>query len=41
MVNKQAMESLGYRVEALAKLLCEPPREGDVKERLRRQELER
>ena len=39
-VNKQAIESLGYRAEALVDSLCVPASEGDVKEKVRRKELE-
>ena len=39
--NKQAIESLGYRAEALVDSLCVPGSEGDVKEEMRRKELER
>ena len=38
--NKEAIESLAPRVEALAKLLCKPVRKGDVQERERRKRLE-
>ena len=41
MVNKRAIESLGYRLEALADLICVPTSEGDFKEEMRRKELER
>ena len=41
MVDMWAMESLGYRVEALIDSLCLPASEDDVKERMRRKELER
>jgi len=40
MVNKQTIESLGYRVEALAESLCAPASDGDFKEKARRKELE-
>jgi len=39
--NEQAIESLAPRVKALAELLDAPVSEGDVKERERRNELER
>ena len=38
--NRQAIESLEPRVEALSASLCEPISEGDVKEENRRKELE-
>jgi hypothetical protein len=38
--NKQAIESLAPRVEALAKLLCAPVPKEDIKERDRRNRLE-
>jgi hypothetical protein len=41
MINKQAMESLGYRVEALTESLCAPISGSDVKEKARRKKLER
>jgi len=41
MINKQTIESLGYRVEALVDSLCVPAPKGDVKEQMRRKELER
>ena len=40
-VNKQTIESLGYRVESLVESLCVPASEGDVREEMRRKELER
>jgi len=39
MVNKQTIESLGYRVEALVESLCAPAVESDVKEEMRRKKL--
>jgi hypothetical protein len=39
-VNKQTIESLGYRVEALVDSLCGPA-DGDVKEEIRRRKLAR
>ena len=39
-INKQTIESLGYRVEALVDSLCVPAIKGDVKEQMRRKELE-
>ena len=39
MVVKQAVISLGYRVGVVVDSLCEPA-EGDVKEKIRRKELE-
>jgi hypothetical protein len=41
MVNKEAIESLGYRVEVLVESLCAPTSEGDINEEMRRKELER
>ena len=38
--NKQAIESLAPRVEALSEILCTPVPKEDVKERERRQKLE-
>ena len=38
--NKQAIESLVHRVEALSTLLCVPIPQGDIKEKMRREELE-
>ena len=38
--NKQAMESLAPRVEALAELLCAPVPQGDANEQERRKRLE-
>jgi len=40
-VNKQTIESLGSRVEALVKSLCAPTSEGDFKEGARRKKLAR
>ena len=40
-VNKQTIESLRYRVESLVESLCVPASEGDVREEMRRKELER
>jgi hypothetical protein len=39
--NKQAIESLAPRVEALSASLCTPVSKGDAKEETRRKELER
>ena len=39
--NKQSIESLAPRVKALAELLCTPAPEGDVREKSRRDTLER
>ena len=39
-VNRQVVESLGYRVEALVESLCMPASEGDIGEETRRRELE-
>jgi len=41
MVNKQTIESLGYRAKALVESLCAPAAEGDVKEEMRRKKLAR
>ena len=38
--NKQAIESLAPRVKVLSASICEPISEGDVKEEMRRGELE-
>jgi len=38
MVNKQTIESLGYRIESLVDSLCRPA-EGDAKEEARRRKL--
>ena len=40
-VNKQTIESLVYRAEMLVDSLCIPGSESDVKEEMRRKELER
>lgn len=40
-VNKRTIESLGYRVDALADSICVPPSKGDTKEEMRREELQR
>ena len=39
-VNKKAIESLGYRVESLVESLCVPVSEGNINEEMRRKELE-
>ena len=39
--NKESIESLAPRVEALAELLCAPAPEGDTGEKSRRNNLER
>jgi len=39
-VNKQAIELLGYRIKALAESPCTPASEGDSEEKARRNELE-
>jgi len=38
--NKQAIESLAPRVQALAERVCEPAPEDDIKEQKRRKTLE-